>query len=100
LQTQTHKKTFYRIAIQRIAGLACLEGAKYLHDHKTFLHTRLQNLHFFSYFFSLRTHAKKKKGEKGVGLCSAHQTRMVQNPPTHAFFLGGISCGVQKGEGN
>lgn len=34
--TKNMNKRFYRIAIQRIAGLACLEGAKYLHDHKTF----------------------------------------------------------------
>ena len=34
-KTKTTTKR-YRIAIQRIAGLACLEGAKYLHDHKNF----------------------------------------------------------------
>jgi len=29
------QKHIYRIAIQRTAGSACLEGAKYIHDHKT-----------------------------------------------------------------
>lgn len=94
---QKTKKTFYRIAIQRTAGLACLEGAKYLHDHKTFLH-RLQNLHrFFCGFFILFFPRRRRGGAEKINpeersVCVRYTKRAWYRTlpaPKHLFLFGG-----------